>query len=692
MRRARSNPSGGALRAVALALAGVFAGALAGCAATAVDPGADLARPVVIEGDGTFDEDPRTIVAPWIADHVATGGAAAYLDDAAYELEVRLRDAGHPFASVDYAVEADDGPVVFRIDAGPLVAIDSFEIVGADWLGADLAAAYFEFPRANVAGDRRPVFSERALQSGIDELDATYYDAGFLDVTIEPAVVDVDRASARARVRVVVVQGARYTVGSLTLDGAADGPTDGLEDLLRPFRDRPYDPRLPYELRNDLLEFYGNRGRPDADVRFERVVDSERHVVDLAFAVASGPEVHISEVRVVGNRETRRGFITRRVGLAVGDRYSRDAARKGFERLYRTGLFDRVAVKLVEEGGDERALTIEVEETPSQEVFIEPGYGAYELFRLKAGYRERNLFGTGRQLRVQGAVAVRAQGAEIGISDPDFFDTFLFADLSVAIDEREFPSFTRLETSTTFSLRWPWTTHLKGAASYQYRASDITEITVVDGELLGADDDVDVSSISFNPRYDSRDRLFVPHSGQVSSFGVEYASAALGSELDFVRTTLKASRYFPFDDDGDTILAIGGEVGGIFPVAATETIPLQERFFNGGAKTVRAFKQYELGPLDSSGEKIGGEGYSLVSVELRQRLFGRIQGALFSDYGNVVLDADDLPDFEDYEGGFGIGLRYVLPVGPLRVDVAFNPDADPDQDDFVIHVAVGMPF
>ena len=112
----------------------------------------------------------------------------------------------------------------------------------------------------------------------------------------------------------------------------------------------------------------------------------------------------------------------------------------------------------------------------------------------------------------------------------------------------------------------------------------------------------------------------------------------------------------------------------------------------GGPTTVRAFRRYELGPQDGEGNPIGGEGQTIFNAELRKRIAGNLHGALFYDVGSVVLDYQELGEFEGYAGGPGFGLRYLLPIGPLRLDVAFNADPGDDEDDFVVHLAVGMPF
>ena len=82
----------------------------------------------------------------------------------------------------------------------------------------------------------------------------------------------------------------------------------------------------------------------------------------------------------------------------------------------------------------------------------------------------------------------------------------------------------------------------------------------------------------------------------------------------------------------------------------------------------------------------------ILSVELRRRLVGSLTGAFFVDTGNTVLDHNDYLDFDDFRTGIGVGLRYMLPIGPLRIDGAVNPEAGPGEDDYVIHLSVGMAF
>lgn len=146
----------------------------------------------------------------------------------------------------------------------------------------------------------------------------------------------------------------------------------------------------------------------------------------------------------------------------------------------------------------------------------------------------------------------------------------------------------------------------------------------------------------------------------------------------------------PLDEEEHTLLAGGWRSGVIVPTGGTSEIPLQERFFNGGEGSVRSFEEAELGPLDRLGDPIGGETFQTWNLELRRRLTGNLWGAVFADAGNVGLTTSDY--FDDFRYGAGVGLRYLLPVGALRLDAGWNPDRRAGEDAVLVFLSVGMAF
>ena len=86
------------------------------------------------------------------------------------------------------------------------------------------------------------------------------------------------------------------------------------------------------------------------------------------------------------------------------------------------------------------------------------------------------------------------------------------------------------------------------------------------------------------------------------------------------------------------------------------TIPIDERFFNGGATTVRSFGERDLGPHDPKGNPIGGEFFTVFNVEYTFPIYGELQGAVFFDAGDLLPTSEEL-GVDDMRYALGLGLR-----------------------------------
>jgi outer membrane protein insertion porin family len=525
---------------------------------------------------------------------------------------------------------------------------------------------------------------------------------------------------------------------------------------VREFLGRPWSPQVGSAIRGSVLEAYKRRGRPEASARIAEVSRGENGDVEVTLRIEPGPQIVIAGVRILGNHKTRTHTIRSRIAFEPGEIYDVEQERDSFRELYRTGLFSTVRIGLAKpdevppsaqqespqpetptanaptqpppeqppaeqapvaqappaqapaaqapaaptagtppaaEETETRVLEVEVSEASSQEFYVEPGYGSYERLRLSLGWREKNLWGTGRILNIEGTLAELAQRGLIGLTDTRLLGSRISGTLSLFGNHREEPSFTHRELGSglTFSRRFPeWSEHLQASLGYQFRRSDVLDVKVVDPTVIAALTDVDVSSVNFTPTYDTRDDPFLPKKGNLSRITVEYADGAIGSQLEFVRTRITQSDFFQLREG--MVLGLSYRGGFIAPIKGTTTLPLQEQFFNGGENTVRSFREDELGPVDVQGNPIGGEAFNVFSAELRQRLSTRFEGALFYDTGNLETDYTDYLRFSDMRSAIGAGLRYVLPVGPIRLDVGVNPDPRQGESDYVVHLSVGMAF
>lgn len=693
------------MRAAALLLAALTAA----CSSLSVLPGPERDFEWVVEGNEELDRAAiEGILAYDLAQFEEQEHDRAAADDAAFALEIAYRRRGFRQARVEYSIEP--GPkLVLRVTEGPRTTLDeeAVQIRGVKAFSREEVLAFLEGPRLGALGRGPLLYVENRVRSVPGAMVGEYVHRGYLDAEVDPIEVEFVEDGTVAHLTLTAREGSRYRVGDVRRAPGTPRVLDPatLTEIFERFsreegEPRGFDPRLPFELRGAISERLAVAGRPDSEVRVETEYDREHAGgprVHLLVSIRPGPVVTIGELRFSGNEITRDSFLESRLRLAQGDRFDDREARASLRRLYRTGLFKSIDLTLVEDGDEQgdsvvRDLLVTVEEGPTREYFVEPGYGSYELLRFRVGARERNLFGTGRQVRAEATAAIRALRAEVGFTDPWLFGTDLIGDVPFEFDQRENPSFTSRSTGVGAFVTKEWGGPSTATTfGYQLRRSEVMDVDVVDREVLGALENVDISSLSIVQRFERRDNVLMPRQGFFGQARIEWGDRALGSELDFLRTDLTLQRYEELIE-GELVLAASARTAVIAPRGESEDIPLQERYFNGGENSVRAFGEHDLGPKDAEGNPLGGETRTVFNLELQRRISGPWELAVFADAGTVEPNASDWLSFGDVRYGLGLGLRYRLPIGPIRLDVGWNPEPREGEDEFVPHLAIGLAF
>jgi outer membrane protein assembly complex protein YaeT len=548
------------------------------------------------------------------------------------------------------------------------------------------------------------------VENAVDEIRRRYITRGYLDVVVEPPVLQFTEDRSRVNISITIAEGVQYTVHRIDFRGDVPGNVQTeLNKTRRELIGQPYFNRRKIILQTSILEIFGNYGYPDATVEIDAQSGGQPGQILLDVSITSGRQVTIAGVEIRGNQRTRADFIHNRIRLKPGDRYNLALQKQSFQDLYRTGIFSKVDFELEKtEDPAKRVLVVVVEETSGKELFFEPGWGSYEKLRLRVGFQEKNLFGTGRIFRAQASGSFKARTLTGGLSDPFFLNTDIKADLTAFYNYRIEPSFTREDIGMSFSVNKYLTENILSTAGYLIRTTDISDVDRFEEQSEG---NYKYASLKAQATYDTRNDLFFPTNGQRIFASAEHADEFLGSGINLTRLTGGARAFF--HPARNTVLGVRYTTGLLLPGRNEVTLPLSERFFNGGENTVRSFKESELGPRDPSGDPSGGYGLNVFSVELRQRLIGNLIGTVFIDYGNIAPNrsreeqgekpydsrsdviSDTLDDFfKGFRPAVGFGLQYLLPVGPARFDFAFNPDnnSQRDEDSFVFHFSVGTAF
>lgn len=719
---------------VAAAAACLLCGAAARAAERAALPGSERAT-IRFEGNKAFSSARlRAAAADELRAFAESGLRRADVDDAAFTMETMYRAAGYAFASVAYRLEesAAGTLAVFTISEGPRVRLGKISVEGNTAFRTEQIRALFtgasdgalatglEIVRKSMeilmleedAGAAEGVYVASGVSSAVSRLRDLYRERGFLDVRIGEPRTSFSPDRKEASLALTIEEGARHVVERVVFSGTVpEQARQALDRAAREFNGTPDAPGRETLLRSRILEIYGNLGYPAATVEVRRETAGDPAQVVLAADIASGPRVLITGIEVSGNVKTRAGYIRSLLTFKSGEYFRRDRERESFSALYGTGLFSKVSVELGGEAdADRRPALVHVQEAPSREFILEGGWGSYEQLRGRLGYRQKNLFGRGREAGAEIGASLKGEDILLSLREPRFLGSAVSASLPLTFRRREEPAFTRSEFALSTVFAADLGARTSGTLEYRYTFTDLFD--VAPGFAVEDLDTVyNLTTVKAQATRDTRDDIFFPGSGHRLSAAAELADPLLGGDLAFLH--LSAGARFFHTLFRRTVVGLRFDTGLILPMRDEISIPLGERLYNGGENTVRSFREGTVGPRLDSGEPAGGLASNVLSLEMRRRFGANLAATVFLDYGNVapnrtrqeqglepfasrsdVVSATLSDQFRGFRPAVGVGVQYLLPVGPLRLDLAFNPDVDRDRGESAstLHFSVGAAF
>jgi outer membrane protein assembly factor BamA len=204
----------------------------------------------------------------------------------------------------------------------------------------------------------------------------------------------------------------------------------------------------------------------------------------------------------------------------------------------------------------------------------------------------------------------------------------------------------------------------------------------------GFDLTVKVARLTTSGLIDRRDDAFNPARGWFVSSALELSRPGLGSDLSFLKNFAQYSQYFGFGRG--VVLASAARVGLARTIEDEVLIP-SERFYAGGANTVRGYRQDDLGPRSVLEDAEGGEAMLVLNGELRFPIYRWLKGVGFVDIGNVYPKVRDM-SLTDLQVGVGAGARFDTPFGLIRFDLGIPANRRPFDPKWKVHFGLGHAF
>src|SRR5438105_1068200 len=645
------------------------------------------------------------------------GLSPARADDMAFFLEVFYRKHGYAKVNVHYVIESGSR---LRLDTteGPRFMLRTIVFDGNAREPADKLFEYMVGPTRERYSqlEKELPFVAADMEEGVHLVQRFYVAEGFLDVAVDPPGYKFQDQSNEVDVVVPVHEGRQYFFGHISFAGQTIYGAEALRGQIVDLLQRPYTEARVADIPRRLEAYFKARGY--YDVKVEATGAPEEAVnarVPVQIVISAGPVYHFDGVTVNGLDRLHPSFVTKRFTRLRGKTYSPDVLDERFRTLMKTGQFNLLQIKPVPVDGHLLRLEISAEEAKSKEFGFWVGFDTYEGALAGVQVGDRDLFGYGRPLTATIEVSQRSYRGEILYKDPYFFDTdFVFTARAFALTF-DYDGYSKFELGGRFELSRKITKFDEASLTFSARHVKITDSEIKPTFLLGPED-YQVDTIGVTNTLDLRESPYVNPRGFLVGNTLDVACSALGTDIEFIRGTMRVGYYLPFgpkpltpgvveDQPTGTPLqhwfqqssvAFGARAGIIHSLTDSGSdeataIPLNDRFFNGGATTVRSFAERDLGPHDNHGHPVGGEFFTVFNVEYTFPIFGELQGAVFTDAGNLLPSSEDV-GLNDMRYAIGAGLRYKLPVGPIRLDYGVNPDPHEFEDFGAFHFSFGFAF
>ena len=396
------------------------------------------------------------------------------------------------------------------------------------------------------------------------------------------------------------------------------------------------------------------------------------------FVVAdSGPLFRLGELRIEGLGRYRESVVRDLAGFAPGTVYSESLLADFQERLRKAGLFEAVAVDVDTAPALAAAtpVVVRVRELTLQQATAGVGISANTGPRVSLEHVHRRAFGQrltaknkfeiGRDLRLW-------EGELVTHPLPGFYRDLVAGSLERLSVNNEIRSSWRLRagrTQDTQRIERLYFAELQGATTRNAAGSSTA----------------DAATLNYHWVWRDLDNIVLPTRGITASAQVAggFAQSNFADSGPFARAAGRLTGYLPLP--GNWYGQARVEAGEVFAKASVG-IPDTLLFRAGGDDSVRGYDYRSLGPL-KNGVLASGRVLLTASAEIARPLSERwpsVWYAAFVDAGNT---ADDWKD-RDPAIGYGVGVRWRSPVGPLRFDVAYGREVRSVR----LHFSVGIAF
>ncbi|OHD96875.1 MAG: outer membrane protein assembly factor BamA [Sulfurimonas sp. RIFCSPHIGHO2_12_FULL_36_9] len=506
-----------------------------------------------------------------------------------------------------------------------------------------------------------------------------YMQHGYLDIDVKEPFVKVNFDNYTAEMSYQIKEGEVYTISGISIEQEKHVVDDALiKELIKLKTGKAFNVQTFREDSQRIKTLIADLSYAFVQIVPDLKKNKEKKEVEVVFKIMPGEKVKIRNVVISGNSRTLDRIVRRELYLGPGDMYSLTDLSDSRNALGRLGFFDGNTIEEKRIDGKTMDLVVKVKEAPTGNIQLGGGYGSYGGLLVSVAVDDRNVWGSGIDVGVKAERSSLTSNYSFTISNPRLNDSDFSGNFSVYTSDYEYNDYSVLSDGFTTGIGHRFTRYISGHVGYGFSANsyDIKEDANLTGVAAYLFENYTKSSVTLSAKYDNTDDFYLPRKGFMLSQSIE--KAGIGADANFVkfRTNFGAFKgleeYVGFD-------LIARYKARFYYAKETGYLPEAERFYMGGIGSVRGYESYSLSPKTAEDvnatdgiRRYGGEYTASNSFELSFPLVPKAKMRLvtYLDWGVIGTSEESTVDYtvkDVSRGGFGAGLEWFSPVGPIQL-------------------------
>ncbi len=626
--------------------------------------------------------------------------------------------------------------ISYEVVRGNKFRLAAVGFTGNKYFSKHLLESRLQLQPASFGSNGR--FSQRLVNDDADSIRGLYLSNGFLEVKVT-ASVDDDYQAKKGSLFVAydIVEGQQTLVANLHIEGNQVVSTETLLGVVGSSPGQPYSASGVASDRNNILAMYYNEGFPEAHFQEEILPGASANEVRITYHITEGVRIEVARVLITGYQFTRSSVIAHQVKIKSGGPLREGDVVETQRRLYNLGVFNRVQIEPQNPTGTDPNKTVVIDLQEGKRYTV--GYGVgFEVQQIGASCSSNsknpgqpscnpnatviaesprvifeisrsNMFGRAQTLTFKARASTLQYRSLLSYTADNFggHPSLSVQLIGFADKTQDIQTFTSLRYEGAFQVGETFSRSSSILYRYFFRRVTASELRITPDEIPLFSQPTLVSGFGITYARERRDNPVDAKRGTFNTVDLSVASTSLGSSASFFRGFFQNSSFHPFGrafvfaratrfgveeplgqtTEGGTAEGGSTNCSSTAPSVTQEVIPLPERFFAGGATSLRGFGLNEAGPRDPcTGFPIGGLALLVFNQELRfpmklPFIGSRLGGTIFYDAGNVYSDLSHISlawkpsstsNLNYFSHTVGFGFRYPTPVGPVRVDFGFQ--------------------